>query len=223
MKENYIDIAAFYSNENCLDKAFETTQTFKDISFAWVIPKNQQVFFTKFVSNPIIRTYTSSSLLFITICWLFGYIKKIDNQGMLIIKMVLFQPIQHLPKIGWLRYFILFCILMYVNLDIALQSTLKTMLTIPQYDQSIQNIHEIAASTYRIRATKVTFNQVTTHLDNETTQLLRNKATITIKPPTAMELITKEDCIFLCNNMVLGAMNNPRDVLQIREVRYLNK
>lgn len=219
LKENRIDLAAFYAYDTSLEDSFETTQMYKKINFFWIIPKRRVLFFATLISNNVILGHLELSMLLMALSWLISVIKKGDIRVhvMVMVKIVLFQPVQYLPKMGWLRYFILFCIVMLVNLDIALQSSLKMMLTLPQYDKSIKNIYDIAASEYPIAGTKMTFMQLARTLDNRTAELLQRKW-IFSKELSPREIITKTDHILLVTNIAMGYVSNRQDVVKISEV-----
>lgn len=218
MKDNHVDVAAFYSYDKSMDKSFETTHIFKTMESFWVIPKKRRPSFLISKASHIILIHVGFCVFLVALCWLISTLKKVDLQFMLVAEMILFQPVQYLPKVDWLRWLIPFCILMLVNIDVAIQSNFRVLLTLPRYDQSIQDLYDVASSQYCILGTKPTFTMIANVVDNKTYEELRRKWHFQARPVTPEQIVSESDRIMLINSFNLGFFNNPQDVLKKNEV-----
>lgn len=217
MQENHVDVAAFYSSEERLDQLFEATYMYKMMKFVWVIPKKRRPFYITSTTAPVIGYHMSACLGLFMISSLICVLKKTKFQTISLIETAMFQPIHYLPSVGVLRWLIPLCMLMLVNVQVAMQSNFKVSLTVPRYDHSIQDIHDVAKCPFPIIGTRKVFMQISKAVDSDTAGMLKKKWSFQATPVTPEQVARETNRIMLVSNFNLNCFNNPQDVLNIKE------
>lgn len=226
MHKNYIDLAVFYCTDMHLYRTYEITPNVMENYLYWVLPRRKRdVLDILLSSNQIVIFYIMECALISFAFWIIAkhknisYYNKFISSQMAVITISLYQPIENVPKKTWLRYFIIFCVLMFINMNVAIQSQITYVLTLPSYKTPTKNIYELASTDLPMLIHKQMFRQLTENLDKATVNRIKQNYVPSKAPPTENDLINNTDKAILTSSMQLNYIRNLQDVQKFHEVR----
>lgn len=224
MHQHNFDIAVFYCIDPHLYLNYEVTPNIMENYLYWVLPQRRQDLIKVLLSSSKIVVVYALVCAFLSVTfWIIGKCKAIpyyDNfvaNQMVVIAISLYQPIEKLPKKTWFRYLLIFCMLAFINLNVATQSWITSTLTHSSVRIPVRNIYELVDSDLSIMVHRDMIRQLTENLDEATANRLRRKVTHSSEPPTEMHLINHTDTAILISRVQLNYIRNLQDVHALYE------
>lgn len=225
MKRQHIDVIVYFHLDSYLYNTFQPTPSIVDLGTFWIIPKrNLEIFDVLASSKKVMLYYFGVYLLVAVTCWIIAvqknirYYQETSNIMILIIGINFNQSVTKLPGTTWFRYFVIFCILVSMNLSTAIQSKVSSMIMVPRYDRKIKDVHDIADASIKMVYDKATFRQLTANMDEEQKEKIWNNAIFLNVTPTASEVIENKDHAVLTNGITVMYMRNKEEMVKIRDV-----
>lgn len=224
VKQGNVDMALIIGLNLDVYKAFQVTSPISNVACHWILPEKTQSFLTILQLHGDVLLYYAllHFLLFLIFCLLPIYKESIyispSNSWLILTKMCLYQSFHIFPKVGWFRYFILFYIVVATNLNITIQSYLKSLIVAPHVDKSIKTFDDLVLSDIPLLYHQGALRILIDNLNDEKRKILKDKSTFWNKSVELEDILISNKYALLLNDLTITTIDNRKYLLKIPQV-----
>lgn len=225
MKDRNMDVALVLGSNLDLYDVFRITLPISDMSCHWILPKRTMSFLgIVHLHQDILLYYSLLHFLVFLTFWLISVYNKhrrvsLRNTWFIIVRMCLFQSLNTFPRFSWFPYFLLFYIALATNLNITLQSYLKSLIMVPHIDKSLTNLYELVHSDTPLIYQRSWMKSLVTSLDDESIKILKRKTTfVNISSVSSQYMLANKESAILVTDLIGSRIQNWKYLLKLRQV-----